>query len=302
MTGTIRKILAGALAGASLLLSACADDIYAPIQSAPGVAPGPAMWELSDEDTTVYLFGTVHALTEDVTWFEGPIAAALESSDELVTEVDNDAAAQIQAQVAAKATLPEGQTLRDLMTEQDRHEYEAAMISLGLPVGAFDRLEPWYAALNLSLLPLMQAGYSPTSGVEIVLNEHAGPDIKRDALESVEFQLDLFDGLPMDKQLVYLVSTVEALPEAVASLQAMVDEWQAGNPKRLGELMNSEVADAELYDRLLVSRNRNWAQWIDQRMDQPGSVFIAVGAGHLAGEGSVQEQLKDLGFKVRRVH
>ena len=56
-----------------------------------------------------------------------------------------------------------------------------------------------------------------------------------------------------------------------------------------------------LYERLLTSRNANWAGWIENRLEQPGTVFIAVGAGHLAGAGSVQEQLEDRGLEVRRI-
>jgi uncharacterized protein len=52
---------------------------------------------------------------------------------------------------------------------------------------------------------------------------------------------------------------------------------------------------------LLVRRNKAWAQWIRARLDQPGTAFIAVGAGHLGGEGSVQDQLKALGVESARV-
>jgi uncharacterized protein YbaP (TraB family) len=39
-------------------------------------------------DTTIYLFGTVHALPEGKTWFDTRIARAFDASDEMVTEVD----------------------------------------------------------------------------------------------------------------------------------------------------------------------------------------------------------------------
>jgi len=66
--------------------------------------------------------------------------------------------------------------------------------------------------------------------------------------------------------------------------------------------MNESLeATPELAQVLLIQRNARWAQWIKQRLTQPGTVFIAVGAGHLAGKGSVQEQLKALGISSARV-
>jgi uncharacterized protein YbaP (TraB family) len=66
-------------------------------------------------------------------------------------------------------------------------------------------------------------------------------------------------------------------------------------------MLNDEVDDPALYARLLTDRNANWAEWIDERMASPGNLFIAVGAGHLAGSGSVQEQLGERGYEVERV-
>ncbi|MCX7676523.1 MAG: TraB/GumN family protein, partial [Alteraurantiacibacter sp.] len=60
-------------------------------------------------------------------------------------------------------------------------------------------------------------------------------------------------------------------------------------------------ADGYLYDRLLIQRNANWVRWIERRLEQPGTVFVAVGAGHLAGPGSVQDQLQERGHVVSRI-
>ena len=57
----------------------------------------------------------------------------------------------------------------------------------------------------------------------------------------------------------------------------------------------------ELAQVLLIQRNGNWAKWIKDRLARPGTVFVAVGAGHLAGKGSVQDQLKDLGVASVRI-
>ncbi len=293
---SLKRFLATTVAALSLGASACA-SVHTP---PPGAVPGPALWQVADEDTTIYLFGTVHALPEGKNWFDGRIERAFNSADELVTEIDVSSAASSAQALQAASALPEGQTLRALMTDENRQQYEAALVGLGLPVEALDKYEPWFAAMTLSLLPLLRSGYQTQSGVELSLNGRAG-DKTRGALETIEQQVDLFDTLPQEAQLAFLDGTVEKLDDATSTLDAMVAEWLEGDALALAGLLNAELTDPVLYDRLLTSRNANWAAWIENRLEQPGTVFIAVGAGHLAGAGSVQEQLKDRGLKVRRV-
>jgi len=266
----------------------------------PGAVPGPALWQVADADTTIYLFGTVHALPEGKPWFDGRIERAFAAADEMVTEVDLSDQTSSSAAMQSAALLPEGQSLRDLMTPENRQQFEAALVALGLPVEALDRMEPWMATLTMSLLPLLRQGYQTESGVEMALSSRAG-DKRRGALETIAQQIDLFDGMPMDAQLTFLDKTVEAMPEAKASLDAMVAEWLDGDAEGLAALLNSERDDPVLSERLLTQRNAHWAEWIEQRLQQPGTVFVAVGAGHLAGTGSVQDQLSARGLEVERV-
>ena len=302
MIDLLKNKVAGA-AGALALLAGggaaqaqdAAQDITPEITTA-----GPALWQVADEDTTIYLFGTVHALPEDIEWYDGRIAGAFDASDEFVTEIDMAQAATAGQAIMAQAALPEGTTLRSLMTDEDRSEYEGVLSSMGMPVEALDTVEPWFAAMNLSLLPLLQAGYTPDMGVEMKLTGRSDGKT-RGALETVEQQIALFDTLPMDAQLTFLDETVEAVPRAADTLSAMVAEWAKGDADALAELMNAEMDDPALYKRLLTDRNANWADWIESRMEQPGKVFIAVGAGHLAGKGSVQEQLQAKGIDVTRI-
>ena len=303
-----KKLLARATAALSLPLAllggpALANEIEIEIDTGTTdiePIPGPALWQVGDDDTTIYLFGTVHALPADVQWYDQRIERAFAASSELVTEISmSDQAATAQA-IAGAAMLTTGGTLRELMTEEDRKEYEHALVTLGLPIEALDPVEPWFAAMNLSLLPLLQSGYDPGTGVEMTLEARAEGK-ERGALETVEQQVALFDTLPMEAQLSFLDQTVAAVPDVVTSLDAMVAEWLEGDADSLAEMLNSEMNDPALYQRLLVDRNASWAEWIEQRLAEPGNVFIAVGAGHLAGTGSVQDQLAARGIEVTRI-
>jgi uncharacterized protein len=302
----MRKIvrrLTAALLGLGLVLPVvgCATAADAASERRPRDAmPGPALWRLQDNDTTIYLFGTIHVLPEGVDWYDARIARAFEASGEFVTELDMRDPTAINAAITAAAPLPENGNLRELMTPEDRRQYEAALTGLGLPPSALDSYEPWYAALNLSLAPLLRAGFDPETGVETALQDRAGAK-QRVALETNEQQVEMFDGMEMPQQLLYLDSAVEGVDQLVPEVNTMMAEWLEGDAAQLGEIMRADLDDEYLSNRLLINRNMNWAGWIQRRMQQPGTVFVAVGAAHLAGEGSVQDQLAARRLRVTRI-
>lgn len=295
------------LAPAALLgLAGCA---AAPAELASTQAPrevaapaGPALWKVADPDTTIYLFGTVHVLPETTTWFDDRVAKALAESDAIVTELPPAALTDPASQrmIVALATLPPEKSLRAMLTPEQRATYEAALAKLKMPPETFDRFEPWFAAMTLTVVPLIQNGYKLDKGVEKVLESKAG-GIERGAVETLEGQMRLFDELPPEAQVTFLVTTAEQIDRVVPTLDAMVAAWSAGDADRLAELMNASMTDPALAERLLYARNRNWAQWIDDRLDRPGTVFMAVGAGHLAGKHSVQDVLRERGIESERV-
>lgn len=270
--------------------------------AAPVMAKGPALWTVADEDTTIYLFGTVHVLPDGVEWYDTTIEKALTGADIIVTEIPMDAASEaaMQQLTLTKGVLPAGTALRSLLTPEQTVAYEAALAKLGAPPAAFDPFKPWLAGLTLSLLPLMQQGYTPDSGVEKVLLSKAG-DKPQGALETAEFQLGIFDSLPTEVQVTFLMEAAEGMDEVKPMLDRMVAEWAKGDADELAAIMNEGMEDPAVAEALLYSRNANWAEWIDTRLDTPGTVFIAVGAGHLAGAKSVQDYLAERGVTTMRV-
>lgn len=276
---------------------------------------GPALWQFGDEDTTIYMLGTIHILPEGTNWLTPTIETALASSDQFVSEIDTSlipeydpasgnppppelvAIGQMQAEMAALTT---GGTVRDLMSAEERTAYEAAMGELGLPVAAFDGFEPWFVAMTMSQIAMMQAGYDASNGVERQL-DHLIDGKDRAAFETVEQQFTFFDTLPMESQLLFLTGGLGEMGELDAVFTEMVGEWVEGDPVGLAGVINDQMDDPHLYYNLLTQRNYAWAEWLDERLDQPGTVFVAVGAGHLAGDHSVQDFLAQRGIEVDRV-
>lgn len=277
----------------------------APVAAAAATTDAdPALWVVEDDDTTIYLFGTVHVLKPGLSWFDEAVKTAFDKLDEMMLEIvmpeDQAAVAKTMMPLAMDTT---GKTLPSRLTPEQLQAYQAAMVSVGLPANAFDSFEPWFPAMTLSVLPLTKLGYDPEQGAEKLLTKFAKADGKPvSGLETLEEQLGFFDQLPDTQQVAFLNSVVKDLDKLGPTLDKMVGLWAKGDPDGLAVVMNDSLAATpELAAMLLYERNERWADQIKTRMDKPGTVFIAVGAGHLAGEKSVQDYLKDRGLTATRI-
>lgn len=262
----------------------------------------PALWVVKDDDTTIYLFGTVHILKPGLGWFDEGVKTAFDASDRLILEMVEPAPAESQALFMKLAMDPNGKSLRSKMTDADRAVYEAAVKKIGLPVEALDPFDPWAAAVTLSVLTMQKQGFDINSGAEKQLSAAAKASNKPiGGVETMEFQLGVFDTMPEAEQIRFLVETAKMTDDLGKMMDRMVELWGAPDPDGLGQLMNEGLSSRVLYDALLTKRNANWAKWISAEMAKPGTTFMAVGAGHLAGATSVQALLPAYGLTAQRV-
>jgi uncharacterized protein YbaP (TraB family) len=184
-----------------------------------------------------------------------------------------------------------------------RAALQEAIAKLGAPPEALDKLETWAAAFILLGVQFQNLGLDPASGVESTLKKQFQDGHKSiDQLETNAEQLGFFDRLSEEAQRKFLVSVLEDPAAWKDEFAGMLKAWSRGDVKAIAQSFNSDLDDApELNDALLVQRNANWAQWVKGRLDKPGTVLVAVGAGHLAGDQSVVSLLEKKGLKVTRV-
>jgi uncharacterized protein len=273
---------------------------------APAALPDtdPAMWVVKDKDTIVYLFGTFHGLDGKTDWFNDEVKAAFDKSGEVYVEaILPDNPADMQPLVMKYAVDPAGKTLTSKLPAETKAKYEAAMAKIGLPAQAFDPLEPWFASLSLVGIAGQKLGLKPEHGADTVIKKAAKAAGKKvGELEGAEFQLAMFDKMPEAQQLKQLDATLQGFDEMGPYLKSMMDTWNKGDEAGIAKLTAESLEqDPELYKIVFADRNATWADWIAKRMEQPGTVFVAVGAGHLAGKASVQDQLAKKGLKSERV-
>lgn len=301
---TIRRTILAFAASAAALLAPSAIVGQTPAVAATAPPPAdarPALWKVADHDTTIYLFGTIHVLPQGIDWYKGPIRHAFEHSDLLMTELPDLSTGEVAGAMLKQGMLPKGETLRGLMSEEQRGKYDAALARIGLQPAVFDQNRPWVVALLLPLVRVQQLGFAPQHGVEAQLGKR-GKELGRphQGLETIDQQFAIFAGLSPADQMSYLMAVVDALPEIDGQIDKMVDHWAKGDAAGLAKFLQSDD-DKVLSEALIQNRNRTWATWIADRMKQPGTVFIAVGAGHLGGKDSVQDVLAKDGYKADRV-
>ena len=262
----------------------------------------PALWVVRDKDTTIYLFGSVHMLKPGTIWFDDEVKAAFDASDAMMLEVIEPDPKGMAGKIGALAIAKQGPGVSVKLGEPAGGHYTAAMTAFGLPWQEWEKFSPWFPGMMLAVAPLGKLGYAAEDGVEATLTKAAKAAGKPiGGLETVEQQLGFFAGLDEQDQIAFLKATVDGLPKAEGEFATLVNSWAAGRPEELATQMDDSLkATPTLAKVLLYQRNAAWAQAIKARLDKPGTVFIAVGAGHLSGKGDVQDQLRKLGLKAKR--
>ncbi|MFN3229598.1 MAG: TraB/GumN family protein [Asticcacaulis sp.] len=264
----------------------------------------PALWAVNDEDTTVYVFGTIHVMKPETTWRTSRFNAAFKEADTLLLEVDNP---QDQAKILPlirEHGLSPTHPLSSLLSEKDLARLDVVAKSVGLSATRLDPMRPWLAALSLATAPLRKAGYDPESGVDAVLRKDAASTDKPvHGLETLDQQFRLLASFPEDGQVAYLVRTLNDFENGEAQLNLLIKAWVDGDVAAVEQIgvRPMRALSERVYQTLLIERNRNWADQIALIMGKPGKVFVAVGALHLAGDDNLLQVLKTNGLSIERI-
>ncbi|HJQ18171.1 MAG TPA: TraB/GumN family protein [Allosphingosinicella sp.] len=263
----------------------------------------PAVWVVKDKDTTIYFFGTFHLLDGKSEWFNDEVKTAFDAAQEVDLEVvmpDNPA--DLQPLIMKYALDTSGKKLSDRLSPEAKKTLDAQIAAAGLPPGALEMFKPWFAAVTLTSLQAQKLGLNGDNGPEAVLTKAAraaGKPVRQ--LESVEQQLAMLDALPEAEQVKFLEETLKESEALDQELPKLIKAWSDGDSVKLAALLNEGLGDDPLlYKALLSDRNARWADWTVARLAKPGTVLVAVGAGHLAGKDSVLDTLAKRGIKSER--
>ena len=258
------------------------------------------LWEIHGKHNTVYLLGSIHTLRASDYPLAPAVLEAYRGAKSLVMEIDPNEldSAELQSEMLASATLMDGKNLHDIMGTARYAHAEALAREVGLDLSTFDQFAPWFVAEAISQMQLMQLGFDPSSGVEMYFSGRARTDGKSIAgLETGHDQLALFEGMPMETQANYLISSLEQAHDLTKEVNEMVRAWQSGDMSWFETEMKSDLGrDPAVYQSLLVSRNRKWIARIEKLLDDDENHLVIVGTAHLVGRDSVIDLLKKDGI------
>lgn len=298
------KHLTAALFGLALLFGpgapAAAQDSASAVQTPRAEGEGPALWVVRDPDSTLYLFGTMHLLKPTTAWGSERVDRAFESASELVLEVVGPEDQSALAPLIRQHGLSPDRPLSSLLTPAELAALDAAARTIGGTAAEMEPMRPWLAGVTIQSASVIRAGYDAGSGVEPILKaraQAAGMDVS--GFETPDEQIRMLAGFPEAGQLAYLRRSLEEFGAAQTEVDRLVEAWASGDVEKIRSVAVDPMRDTPvLYDTLLVRRNTNWANQIETLLEGSGTVFIAVGALHLAGDDSVQQILRSRGVEV----
>jgi uncharacterized protein YbaP (TraB family) len=148
----------------------------------------------------------------------------------------------------------------------------------------------------------MRMGFSPQYGIDVhffARAKSAGKEIG--FLESTEFQIDLLGSMDKQDQNAFLNQTLKELELADELAGGLVKFWKAGDAARLHDLLSKSFKNyPDLYERLLIQRNKKWTKEIEGAMRKNKNTLFVVGVGHLVGPESVVDLLQTKGYPVKQ--
>ncbi|MCI4662085.1 MAG: TraB/GumN family protein [Neomegalonema sp.] len=300
----MKRIVIALLLMLGVLASQALAQQTAPNGQAGATLARPALWKISDADSEIWLFGTVHMLDPSLTWRYPALDQAINQAQTFVFEAPTDpqgeaAAARYVAQYARNAP---GKTLSSQLSRIGQKRLQRVSADLGIPVQQIDQFRPWFAGIVLSATWIQKQGSSPDAGVEQVLGAEAkARGASMQYLETIEQQLGYLSGMSPKAEVAFLDLALQDMVEDPKSLDRLMVHWLNADLDGMArEIFDHEAQAPEVYDALFTRRNRAWAAQIKQMLAGSGKIFIGVGAGHLVGTQGVPALLRAQGIEPVR--
>lgn len=272
----------------------------------PHAAAKSFVWKAtSKQGGTIYLAGSVHLLSAQYYPLSPAFDEAFSASDLLVEEVDMGEmlAPESQLMMLTRGMLPAGQSLEKVISPATYASVSAKVAALGMPMAPLALFKPWALALTLQGLEWQKAGFNADLGLDKHFYDMAKIAGKpSQGLETLDFQISQFNDMSMALQERLLAETLKELDATKASFTTLADAWKAGDAAGVETIVLKELkSEPEMYQRLLVQRNRAWLPQVEALFARPKPAFVVVGAAHLVGGDGLIQLLRSRGYTVEQL-
>jgi len=256
-------------------------------------------------DKGLTLLGSIHVGNDNFYPLDPVIEKTYASSEALIVEVNLAAVPhkKMVKIVYSKAELPPNQTLESRLSKDTWAKLIAALNQYNVPVATVYKFKPWFAALTVAMLRIVEAGYSPAMGVDQYFIKRGNKEIIE--LETADFQLSLFDELSLELQELLLLDAIEGSLQAGGDLERVLNAWKTGDADALRKAMfgglTAQPEFQPLYEKMIAERNVSMVKRIEALLETKNNLFVVVGAGHLVGTDGLLAIFEKKGYIVKQL-
>lgn len=268
------------------------------------------IWKISDDDSYVYLLGSIHIASADIYPLASAIEDAFQESDKLVVEINIKEVGPITTMLLLEkyGTYPAGEGLKQNLDEDLYKRLEANLQEIGVSLSAYDDYRPWVIVTLTQETVMVKEDYSAEYGIDIYFMEKADErDMKVLELETAEYQLKLMGDFPDELMVLMLEKSLEPpdLDDYIDIVGYMFKQWEKGSVEGIAEVvfkdLEEEPALEPYYEVFLNQRNYNMMAKIEEYLEDEYTYFIVVGAAHLVGEEGLLNLLEEAGYEVEQL-
>jgi uncharacterized protein YbaP (TraB family) len=264
------------------------------------------LWKIQSNTNTVYLLGSVHCMKKEMYPLHTQIEDAFQLADILVVEADINDMSRIDLQkMLGSSFYFEGDSLEKHISPETFERVKKEFDEFGMPSLLITRQKPWFLALTLTSLKLAQLGFDPAYGIDVHFLNAASGKKKIGELESIDYQIDLLSGFSDSEQEAFLLYALNDMNSLEKNTDALMTAWKTGDTRGMeliiGGNIHKDRTAADIYDKLLYTRNKNMVSKITEYLQTRETYFVIVGAGHLVGERGIVELLRKRGYLVEQL-
>ncbi|MDZ8119437.1 TraB/GumN family protein [Pontiella agarivorans] len=275
------------------------------ILSVQSVQAKSTLWKATSEKGTLYLQGSAHVLKADNYPLAPAIEQAYSNSTALVLEVDMGEmlSPKTQQLIMNIAMLQPTDTLKSVLAPETYQQLESVAADAGLPLAAVQQFKPWFATMTLTIMKIKKMGLDESLGLDRYFYEKAKADGRKViGLESIDFQISLFDSLSEENPNEFVRRALMELEQLENDLNRLLTAWETGDFQTLETLINKSFkAYPEQYKKFITNRNKAWAKKLSAMAGKDETYMVVVGAGHLPGDQGVINLLRKKGFIVEQL-
>jgi uncharacterized protein YbaP (TraB family) len=288
--------------GLRSMAAAVAVALVAHVQAAPARN---FLWKATSRSGgALYLVGSVHLLSQDSYPLNPALETAFKESDLLVEEADlGEMGMNAQMTFLSRGMLPSNTPLDKVLSPATYALLTKHTAGIGMPIEPLKLLKPWMVAQMLEVMQWQKAGFDPELGLDKHFYDQAQSSGKKvQGLETLDFQVSLFDGMTMPEQDHLLAETLKEIDTEQANMGKLMEAWKAGDAPTVERIVLSALKqEPQLYQRLLVDRNKAWIPKLEALFARTGHTFVVVGAAHLVGPDGLISMLRAKGYTVEQL-